>query len=72
MARIGQVFAMAVDVEVGKAGCRPERGTSSAVLRQLNQDVGLRRAASTYVADLLGDSFVERCYPAAGFLQLRP
>jgi hypothetical protein len=62
---------VAVDVEIGKA--RAVRSVEQlGLLRQLDQDVGLRRATATYVADLLGDSFVARCYPAAGFLQLRP
>ena len=64
-------FAMAVDVEIGEAGA-VRRVEQLGRLREVDQDVGLRRAAPARVAVLLGDGLVERRHPAAGFLQLRP
>ena len=64
-------LAVAVDVEIGEAG--PVRGVEQVGrLREIDQDVGLRRTAAASVAVFLGDSFVERRHPAAGFLELRP
>ena len=45
---------------------------SSADLREVDQDVGLRRSAPARVAVFLGDGLIERRHPAAGLLQLRP
>jgi len=64
-------LAMPVDVEIGEAG--PVRGVEQlGRLRQLNEDVRLRRAAPARVPVLLGYGLVERRHPALGFLQLRP
>ena len=61
---------MAVDVEIGEAGS-VRRVEQLGGLREVDQDVGLRRAAPAGVAALLGDGLVERRHPAAGLLQLR-
>ena len=63
-------LAMAVDVEVGEAGA-VRRVEQLGGLREVDQDVGLRRAAPARFAALLGDGLVERRHPAAGLLQLR-
>src|SRR5439155_11868776 len=41
-------------------------------LRKVDQDIGLRRAASARLSALLGHRLVERRHPASGLLQLRP
>ncbi len=62
---------MAVDVEIRETGA--VRGVEQiGRLREANQDVGLRRAASARLAAFRGNSLVERRNPTAGFLQLRP
>ena len=64
-------FAMAVDVEVGKAGA--VRGVEQlGGLGEVDQDIGLRRPAPAWCPALLGDGVIERRHPASGFLQLRP
>src|SRR5262249_50632303 len=64
-------LAMTVDVEIGEA-CAVRRMEQLGRLCQLNQDVGLLRAASARVAALPGDRLVKLGHPAAGFSQLRP
>ncbi len=63
-------FAVAVDFEVGEAGA--VRGVEQfGGLREVDQDVGLRRPAPAGVAAFLGDGLVERRHAAAGLLELR-
>ena len=61
---------MAVDVEIGEAGA-VRRVEQFGGLREVDQDIGLRRAAPARIAAFLGDGLVERRHPAAGLLQLR-
>src|ERR1700677_633669 len=63
-------FAMAVDVEVCETGAI-RRMEQLGGLREVDQYVGLRRAAPAYVATFLGNRLVEGGDPAACFLQLR-
>jgi hypothetical protein len=62
---------MVVDVKVGEAGA-VRLVKQFGRLRELDQDVGLRRAAPAYFSAFLGDRLIERRHPTSGLLQLRP
>ena len=62
---------MALDVEVGETSA--VRGMDQfSGLREADQDIGLRRPASAYIATFFSDGVIERRHPASGLLQLRP
>ena len=60
---------VAVDVEIGEAGS-VGRMEQFGRLREVDQDIGLRRAAPANITAFLGDGLVERRHPAARTLQL--